>query len=366
MIYVTRPQLPDRERLYAYLDGICQRQWFANDGQLVRELTDRLEQYLGVENLLLVANGTLALQIAYRAVSLTPPIQGGSNHVVTSPFSFIATASSLKWEGMQPRFVDIDLNTWCMDPKKLEAAITQETRGIVPVHVFGNACDVDAIEEIARKHDLPVVYDASHAFGVRYGEKSLLDHGDAATLSFHATKLFHTGEGGAIVFKRRENLDRARRHINFGITGPECVEQLGINAKMSEMQAALGLCVLDEMESHMESRRHIWNRYNEALQGSIQTQTLNEPLDYNYSYFPAAFQNAEQMTKIDSALKANDILARRYFAPSLDTLECLDDTRAQPLSRDLAGRILCLPIYASLQHAEQAKVISVIQGSLQG
>ena len=250
MIPVTKPYLPSREKLDRYIDGIYERAWLTNNGELVQELTRRLEEYLGVENLLLVANGTLALQIAYRALGVTG--RNEPTEAITTPFTFVATASSLKWEGVEPVFADIDPNTWCLDPTNIEPAITPRTQAIVPVHVFGNACDVDAIDAIAKKHSLKVIYDASHAFGVKYQGESLLKHGDAATLSFHATKLFHTGEGGAIVFKRKEDLERAKKMINFGITGPETVEALGINAKMNELQAAMGLCVLDEMEENLK------------------------------------------------------------------------------------------------------------------
>lgn len=230
---------------------------------LVQELTRRLEKYLGVENLLLVANGTLALQIAYRALGVTG--RNEPTEAITTPFTFVATASSLKWEGVEPVFADIDPDTWCLDPANIEPAITPRTKAIVPVHVFGNACDVDAIDAIAKRHNLKIIYDASHAFGVKYQGESLLKHGDAATLSFHATKLFHTGEGGAIVFKNKKDLALAKKMINFGITGPEKIEELGINAKMSELQAAMGLCVLDEIESIFFERSKRWKKYIKDL-----------------------------------------------------------------------------------------------------
>ncbi|WP_029652927.1 DegT/DnrJ/EryC1/StrS family aminotransferase, partial [Marinobacter daepoensis] len=195
MIPVTKPYFPSREKLNYYIDGIYERQWLTNNGQLVQELTKRLEDYLGVENLLLVSSGTLALQIAYRALGVSDANPGAQPEAITTPFSFIATASSLKWDGVQPVFADIDPHTWCLNPATIEAAITPNTRAIVPVHVFGNACDVEAIGAIAQKYNLKVIYDAAHAFGVKYKGESLLKHGDAATLSFHATKLFHTGEG---------------------------------------------------------------------------------------------------------------------------------------------------------------------------
>lgn len=362
MIPVTKPYLPSREKLDRYLDGIYERNWLTNNGQLVQELTHRLENYLGVEHLLLTANGTLALQIAYRALGVSG--SGIQSEAITTPFTFIATASSLKWEGVQPVFADIDPNTWCLDPANIEAAITPYTRAIVPVHVFGNACDVDAIDDICRKHKLNVIYDASHAFGVNYKGECLLKHGDAATLSFHATKLFHTVEGGAIVFKRKEDLERARKMINFGITGPEKIEELGINAKMNELQAAIGLCVLDEMEENLKARAEVWKRYENALARRLQLQRKHRTLAYNYAYFPVVFESEEQAVRITAVLKENDVVTRRYFYPSLESVECLAASGAQPISKSIASRILCLPIFDQLAQADQSKIIRLIEAEL--
>jgi len=360
MIPVTKPYLPNREKLKSYIDGIYERHWLTNNGQLVQELTHRLEEYLGVENLLLVSNGTLALQIAYRALGVSDANRDERPEAITTPFTFIATASSLKWDGVQPVFADIDPNTWCLDPKNIEAAITPNTRAIVPVHVFGNACDVEAIDAIAQKHNLKVIYDAAHAFGVKYKGESLLKHGDAATLSFHATKLFHTGEGGAIVFKRKEDLERAKRMINFGIAGPEEIEELGINAKMNELQAAMGLCVLDEMEENLRARTEVWQRYEETLGKTLQLQAKHQTLGYNYAYFPLVFDSEEQAVRVAAALKESGVLARRYFYPSLESVECLEAKAGQPISKDIASRILCLPIYSGLPGETQGKIKGIV------
>ncbi|AXS82519.1 DegT/DnrJ/EryC1/StrS family aminotransferase [Marinobacter sp. Arc7-DN-1] len=364
MIPVTKPYLPNRERLNQFLDGIYERNWLTNNGPLAQELTSRLEEYLGVENLLLVSNGTLALQIAYRALGINEPVDGKPAEAITTPFTFIATASSLKWDGIQPVFADIDPETWCLNPASIEEAITPQTRSIVPVHVFGNACDVEAIDTIAQKHNLKVIYDASHAFGVNYKGKSLLKHGDAATLSFHATKLFHTGEGGAIIFQRKEDLERAKRMINFGITGRQTIEELGINAKMNELQAAMGLCVLDEMEANMAVRHRVWSNYERALFSLVQLQKRSDDLSYNAAYFPAVFESEPAAVKVAELLKENRILARRYFFPSLETIDFFEQTSPQPVSNDIAGRILCLPIYASLESQQQKAIIDVIKSFL--
>ncbi len=360
MIPVTKPYLPDREKLDRYIDGIYERSWLTNNGPLVQELTRRLEDYLGVENLLLVSNGTLALQVAYHVLGVNEPVNGQPAQAITTPFTFIATASSLKWDGVDPVFVDIDPNTWCLDPANIEAAITSNTRAIVPVHVFGNACAVEAIDTIAQKHHLKVIYDAAHAFGVKYKGESLLRHGDAATLSFHATKLFHTGEGGAIVFKRKEDLERAKTLINFGITGPDEIGELGINAKMNELQAAMGLCVLDELEENLKGRRQVWEAYERALSGAVTLQNRNEGLVYNWAYFPVVFKSESQALRVADTLKQNGILARRYFSPSLDTVGFLGGRNVQPCSADVSSRILCLPIYFGLQDYEQQKILDII------
>ncbi|MCG2579799.1 MAG: DegT/DnrJ/EryC1/StrS family aminotransferase [Marinobacter sp.] len=364
MIPVTKPYLPSREKLDKYIDGIYERHWFTNNGQLVQELTRRLEEYLGVENLLLVANGTLALQIAYRVLGVSDTQPDEHPEAITTPFTFIATASSLKWDGVEPVFADIDPDTWCLDPAKIEAAITLNTRAVVPVHVFGNACNVEEIGSIARKNNLKVIYDASHAFGVQYKGESILKYGDAATLSFHATKLFHTGEGGAIVFKHSEDLARARKMINFGITGPECIEELGINAKMSELQAAMGLCVLDEIEMNLNARAVVWQRYGQALGHTVKRQIQSPSLGYNFAYVPVVFDSEEQTIRIAASLKEQGILTRRYFYPSLESVVCLGDSHSHEVSSDIASRILCLPIYSDLSERAQEFVINVIKAEL--
>lgn len=352
MIPVSKPYLPNREKLDKYIDGIYERSWLTNNGLLVQELTQRLEEYLGVENLLLVCNGTLALQIAYRVLGVTGTEQQEQRaEAITSPFTFIATASSLKWDGVTPVFADIDPETWCLAPNTIENSITPNTRAIVPVHVFGNACDVEAIDAIAKNHNLKVIYDASHAFGVNYKDESLLKYGDAATLSFHATKLFHTAEGGAIIFKRKEDLEIAKKMINFGITGPETIDELGINAKMNELQAAMGLSVLDDMDENIKARSSVWCLYEELLGKTLQLQSKHAQLRYNYAYFPVVFESEEQTKRVADALKEAGILARRYFYPSLESVRSLGKHQAQPVSAAIAERILCLPIFSDLKRS---------------
>lgn len=357
VINVTKTYLPDRTKLDKYIDKIYSTAWVTNNGQLLKELTARLEEYLGVQNLLLVANGTLALQIAYKAL-------GVNGQAITTPFSFVATTSSLVWEGIEPIFVDIDPETFCIDPSKIEGAITPKTTAIVPVHVFGNACDVEEIEKIAQKHGLKTIYDGAHAFGVQYNGESLLSYGDATILSFHATKLFHTIEGGAIVFKNKEDLERAKLMINFGINGPDSIIELGINAKMNEFQAAMGLCVLDEMDTIIEERAKIWHHYQQSLKENLQLMQFNPQASKNYSYFPVVFDSEETLLEVKVALNKQGINPRRYFYPSLDTLDYLQPHDRNKVSRNISSRILCLPVYPRLEQFDLQRTIGVIKSCL--
>ena len=362
MIPVTKPYLPDRKTLDKYLDGIYEREWLTNNGELVQELTKRLEKYLGVENLLLVANGTLALQIAYRALGVTGQSFESQPEAITTPFTFIATASSLKWDGVQPVFADIDPNTWCINPDNIEKVITPNTKAIVPVHVFGNACEVEAIDEIANRHGLKVIYDASHAFAVKYKGESLLKHGDAATLSFHATKLFHTGEGGAIIFKRKDDLERAKRMINFGITGPESIEELGINAKMNELQAAMGLSVLEQIDEVVKNREKTWRMYRNYFNGKGTAQKIENNIDYNYSYFPIVFNEGVKIKNLLARLGEEGVFPRRYFYPSVDELGFWGAGKECHLSRSVSRRILCLPVFYGCDAEKVISSFEVING----
>lgn len=364
MIPVTKPYLPNREKLNAYIDGIYERRWLTNNGPLVQELTQRLEAYLGVENLLLVSNGTLALQVAYKALGISDERRDTRHEAITTPFTFIATSSSLKWEGVKPVYADIDPCTWCLAPSKIEAKITNETRAIVPVHVFGNACDVESIDAIAKRNNLKVVYDAAHAFGVKYKDKSLLRWGDAATLSFHATKLFHTIEGGAIFFKRKEDLERAKTIINFGLEGPESITEVGINSKMNEFQAAMGLCVLDEMSDNLKKRKDVVELYRKYLPQQLTFQDYSDDVLENYAYMPLVFSTKSCLINTLENLANAGIVARRYFYPSLNTVSCLGYEYEMPVSESIAARVLCLPLYVDLQEPEVQHICKVINQSI--
>ena len=364
MIPVSRPYLPARERLDAYLNGIYERNRLSNNGPLVQELARRLSEFLGVEHLLLVSSGTLALQVAYRALGVSGEAGPPGPNAITTPLSFVASASSLKWEGVEPIFGDVDADTWCLDPESIAPRVTKGTRAVVPVHLFGNACDVEAIETVAKDHGLRVIYDGAHAFGVRYRGQSLLSHGDATAVSFHATKAFHTVEGGAIVFRRKADLERARSLINFGQTGPDRIEAVGVNAKMSEFHAAVGLCVLDELEDCLAPRREAWHAYEAELRGRVCMQRRQSGVENNsYVYFPVAFEDEPQMHFIQGALEKANIQARRYFFPALDRVPELNTSRSfSERAGDLASRMLCLPMGSGA--ADTQRVLETLREAL--
>ena len=356
MIRVTKTYMPDKQKFLSYVDKIYESKWVTNNGPLVKELEQRLADHLNVKNIVLVANGTIALEIAYRLLKL-------KGKVITTPFSFVATTSSLVSNGLEPVFADIDPDTFNMDPANIEEKITDQTSAIVPVHVFGNSCEVEEIDRIAAKHGLKVIYDAAHAFGVQYKDQSVLNFGDVSTLSFHATKLFHTIEGGALIINDDSLVEEARFLINFGINGPDSVKSLGTNAKMNEFEAAMGLCVLDEIETILELRKEVYERYATNLNSMVTFQKLNEKSTQNYSYFPVLFETEEQTLKVQKALINAEIFPRRYFYPSLDTLPYIESPEEMYISRDISSRILSLPMYPGLKKNDQLRIVEVIHNA---
>jgi dTDP-4-amino-4,6-dideoxygalactose transaminase len=357
MINVTKTYLPDIGIYKSYVDKIFKSGFLTNNGQFVQKLEKRLEEYLDIRNLILVSNGTLALQVAYKALELR-------DEVITTPFTFAATVSSQVWEGLTPIFADINPETFCIDYKKVENLITKKSKAIIPVHVFGNACDIDEIQKIANKNNLKVIYDAAHAFGVKYKNKSILSYGDISIISFHSTKLFHTIEGGGLVIKDDDLYKKVKLMINFGISGPEKIDDLGINAKMNEFQAAMGLCLLDDIDKILEGRKKVHNFYINNLSKELQLQKHNEDCTSNYGYFPVVFQTEIDLLRVVKELNKKDIFPRRYFYPSLDTLSYLIDSKYMPISNNISNRILCLPIYDSLNEYELDQIAEIINSNL--
>lgn len=351
MINVTKPFMPPREEYEKYLDGIWRREWLTNNGPLVNELELKLKQYLGVPHLFFVSNGTIAIQIAIKALGL-------KGEIITTPFSYVATTSSIVWEGCKPLFVDIHPQTMNINPALIEEAITPETSAILVTHVYGNPCDVEAIEAIAEKHNLRVIYDGAHAFGTKYQGKSVSHYGDISTLSFHATKLFHTIEGGAVVTKDPVLAKEIAHMRNFGHDGPEKFHGVGINGKNSEFHAAMGLCNLKYVGEILERRQLLSERYNLMLRNLRVARPLIHPkTGFNYAYYPIVFENENSLQKAVEALRGVYVYPRRYFYPSLETLNYVGENENIKVSSDIAHRVLCLPLYHALS-VEEIDMIS--------
>lgn len=350
-IFVTKSFTPPEEEYQKYVHRIFESSQFTNNGPLLKELEKQLKEYLCVEHLQFVTNGTAALQLALRGLGIT---QGD---IITTPFSYVATTSAILWERCNPVFVDIDSNSLCLDPNKVEAAITPQTRAIMPVHVFGYPCDVEAIADIGKRHSIPVIYDAAHAFGCRYKGRSLLDYGDIATCSFHATKLFHTVEGGAVIC-HDDNINRiidlAKR---FGHHGDEHF-QLGINAKASEFQAAMGLTNLPYLDKIIQNRKKAVNQYNALLDNTVWHPETPADLDYNYAYYPVIFKSEEELLKAQAKLEEDNIYLRRYFYPSLNTLPYLPTRQSCPISEDICPRIACLPLFYGIENSIIKRIVN--------
>ncbi|MEZ8375754.1 DegT/DnrJ/EryC1/StrS family aminotransferase [Vibrio cyclitrophicus] len=359
MINVTQSYLPSIEKYKKLVDEIFESGWITNNGPMVSRLERVLENHLGVKNVILVSNGTVALQVAYKALGL-------SGEVVTTPFSFVATTSTLKWEGLSPVFADIDEKTLNINPQEIEKKISSETSAILGVHVFGNPCDVEKIDKIAKDKKIKVIYDAAHAFGTTFKGNSVLNYGDISTLSFHATKIFHTIEGGAIICNDDQLCAEMRKMINFGITKPDSIESLGVNAKMNEFEAAMGLCVLDDFDTIQIKRSVIKDEYLSNLRSYFSFQSRSKGA--NNSYFPVIFKSEEELLSVVEDLKKAQISPRRYFYPSLNKLDYLDDKEKSecPISESISKRILCLPLYAGLDVKTVKRICKIITDNLEG
>lgn len=363
-IYVTQPLLPPLHEFVPYLEKIWENKWLTNAGPFHQELEVTLAEYLGVEHLSLFSNGTIALVIALQALRI-------SGEVITTPFSFVATAHSLLWNGIKPVFVDIDQETFNLDPEKIEAAITPHTTAILPVHVYGNPCNVDKIQKIADTYGLKVIYDAAHAFGVNYKGGSVLKYGDLSILSFHATKVFNTFEGGAIICPDAKMKKRIDDLKNFGFHDELTVVAPGINGKMNEIQSAFGLLQLKHIDQAIDKRRKVAECYRKCLASipGISLTTLPVDATSNYSYFPILIEKEYPLTRdgLYDKFRQHNIYARRYFYPLISEFPMyrgLPSASIENLSlaEKISHKILCLPIYPDLTDSEQAIIINCIRG----
>lgn len=353
MINVTSPFLPPKEEYIDYINKIYDKKWLTNMGPLSSELELKLKEYLGLNHLLYLNNGTIALQIAIKALEL-------NGEIITTPFSYIATTTAILWENCTPVFADIDEKTFNIDPSKIEGLITPNTTAILATHVFGNPCNVIEIDKIAKKHNLKVIYDAAHCFGVKYGSKSILEYGDISTISFHATKIFHTVEGGAVISNSPKLTYRMSKLRNFGHKTSESFDGIGINGKNSEFHAAMGMCNLKYIDDILKIRKSQYEYYQEKLKGlKVRFQKIEENTNYNYSYFPIVFESEEILLKTKNDLEISWVYPRRYFYPSLSTLEFVNGEQT-PISNSISQRVLCLPLYHSLTREDQDYICRIL------
>ncbi|NVK40614.1 MAG: DegT/DnrJ/EryC1/StrS family aminotransferase [Oceanospirillaceae bacterium] len=353
MIPVTKPFAPPIEEYQRYLEDIWSRKWFTNNGPLVNDFELKIKQRLNQKHFLFVNNGTIAIQLAIKALGI-------KKKVITTPFSYVATTSSLVWEGCKPVFVDIQKDTFNIDPAKIEEVIDQDAEAILATHCFGNACDIDAIHAIAKKYNLKVIYDAAHCFGTSYQGKCIFGYGDISTTSFHATKIFHTIEGGGVFSQNPQLLRRMAYMRNFGHDGPEQFQGLGINGKNSEFHAAMGLANLKYIDEILKERKTQFERYDSLLEKlRVEKQRIQKGTDYNYSYYPIVFESEEVTMKMKLELEKREIFPRRYFYPSLSSLNYVEKTET-PISDNIASRILCLPLFHDLSVQEQVLISRVL------
>ena len=352
MTYVTQTFLPPKKEFDELLQRVWNNKWLTNRGELVTELELKIADKLHCNKGIAMTNGTVPLQIALKLLAK----QG---EVITTPFSYVATTSSIVWEGCTPVFVDIEPNFWNIDPDKIEAAITENTTCILATHVFGNPCDVVRINAIAKKYNLTVIYDAAHSFGVTFAGQSIFEYGDISTCSFHATKIFHTGEGGMLFANNDELFAESFNAHNFGHNGLTAFHGVGINGKMSELSAAMGLAVLPYLDEIIVARKEIADFYFSNLSTTVQTIDLRVGTNWNYSYFPSVFKTEVDVLNVIQKLNEQDINPRRYFYPSLNTLDFLKGSSC-PISESLASRILCLPLFVGLNKKIQSQVVEII------
>ena len=353
MTPVTKTFLPPIEAYQTQVKRAFDNQWLTNRGELVLELEGKLKGYLATDNIIITNNGTIPLQIALKLL-------GKGGEIITTPFSYVATTAAIVWENCTPVFVDIHPEYLTIDETKIEAAITPKTTAILATHVFGNPCKAEAIESIAKKYNLKVIYDAAHCFGVKYHRQSIFNYGAISTCSFHATKLFHTGEGGAMFSNDKTLQHQLFYSHNFGHETPTSFYGVGINGKISELQAAMGLAVFPYMDTIIAERKKVVNYYNTHLDFSTLTKLkIRENTEWNYSYYPVIFETEKHLLDVLKKMNENNIFPRRYFYPSLNTLNYTQG-QSMLISESIASRILCLPLFVGLEENLLEKIVSLM------
>jgi len=361
MIPVTRPSLPEFDKYVGYLKKLWETKWITNNGEFALLLEEKLRNYLKVKDVILVSNGTIALQLALKSLA-------ARGEIITTPFTFIATTNAILWEGYTPVFADIDPDTYNIDPKDVEKKITEKTSAILAVHVYGNPCYVEQLEAIANEHNVKLIFDGAHSFGVEYDNQSVFNYGDVSTLSFHATKIFNTIEGGALVTRDRNLAEKLRLLRDHGIKSAEEIVAVGTNAKMNEFQAAMGLCNLENVNQNIELRKKLYKRYVRKLgkHKKFQFQKLKAST-YNYAYMPVAFENETMRDEVHKELLRHEIVSRKYFYPLTADSSYLktEKTRIKkdslPIASNVAQRILCLPLYPELPVEEVDRITELVK-----
>lgn len=355
-IYVTMPTLAPLAEVTRLLEGVWECGIMTHNGPLVQEFERKIAEFLNIKNIVAVTNGTIAIQMAIRALGLR-------GEIITTPFTFIATLSSIIWEGCTPVFVDIDPDTLNIDPEKIKEKINKRTVGILPVHVFGNPCEIEAINKIAKEHKLKVIYDAAHAVGVNYNGRSIFEQGDISATSFHATKMLNTAEGGACITTDNDLHEKLKQIRFFGFNDQKNAVEDGFNGKMTEIHAAIGLANLNYLSKALQDRKEKYGLYKELLSQSsiLKFQRINQ--DCNYSYFPLIFPSEESLLKTKKALNDQNIYPRRYFYPSVNTYTTIVPYVKMETSEDVCRRILCLPLYYTLTKNAIERISSIILNS---
>lgn len=357
-IYVTQPSLATLEEYTELLKGVWERGILTHNGPLVQQLEKEIAEKLNLDNFITVSNGTIAIQMAIKALEI-------KGDIIVTPFTWVATLSAIQWEGCSPVFCDIEEDTLNIDPSKIEEKITDKTVAIMPVHVFGNPCDVESIDAIAKKHNLKVIYDAAHAIGSTYKGKSLLEFGDISATSLHATKLLNTAEGGGCITKDRDLYEKLKRIRFFGHDDAKEIVEEGFNGKMTEVHAALGLANMKYYDKVLDDRRDKYNLYKDALEKFNITFQVVRMGEINYSYFPIILDSEEKLLEVMQALNESNIYPRRYFYPSVNTLTAIVSYEHMPISEDIASRILCLPLYLNLTKEQMRTIIAILSNHLE-
>lgn len=355
-IQVTQPYVPDITKYMKYVEQTFDRKWLTNGGPLLEELTVRLKELLKLEHLLLVNNGTTALQVAYQLKNLS------GKTALTTPFTFPATSTAMHWQNTKVRLADIDPQNWNLCPTSVRESLHKsKAQAVVPVNIFGTPCDMEAFDEIGQEFGVPIIYDSAQALLSQYKGKSIFNYGDIHCISFHATKLFHTVEGGAMTFKSRQDLDNATKLINFGIEQNGEVHTPGINAKMSELHAAMGLCVLDDLPNLIEQRENIIGQYKKDLQGSVEFQSTSYDSYTPPMYMAIKFDSEQKLLTVNQTLSQQGYQARRYFYPNNHKYIQNNVNDPTPKANNVANKILCLPLMHNLASADISRICNIVK-----